>query len=83
VIFCIQAFAYDFNLYRCIEVARKYWAEAGVAEKIEERLGDAKATLDDIIAAGGAGTFDIGFVVGLSLTPGCRTVYMNQRGVVS
>lgn len=44
------------------EVARRYWAEAGVEQKIEERLGDAKATLDDIIAAGGAGSFDIAFV---------------------
>ena len=33
------------------EVARKYWAEAGVEHLIEERLGDAKATLDDVIAA--------------------------------
>mmetsp|Transcript_5400 Transcript_5400/g.13722 ORF Transcript_5400/g.13722 Transcript_5400/m.13722 type:complete len:163 (-) Transcript_5400:2-490(-) len=43
-------------------VARKYWAEAGVADKIDERLGDAKATLDDLIAAGGAGQYDLGFV---------------------
>ena len=42
------------------EVARKYWAEAGVEHLIEERLGDAKATLDDVIAAGGADSFDIG-----------------------
>mmetsp|Transcript_17986 Transcript_17986/g.28728 ORF Transcript_17986/g.28728 Transcript_17986/m.28728 type:complete len:292 (-) Transcript_17986:115-990(-) len=44
------------------EVARKYWAEAGVTDKIDERLGDAKTTLDDLIAAGGTGTFDIAFV---------------------
>ena len=42
------------------EVARKYWAEAGVEHLIEERLGDAKATLDDVIATGGADSFDIG-----------------------
>ena len=44
------------------QVARKYWAEAGVGHKIEERLGDAKATLDDLIASGGAGAYDVGFV---------------------
>lgn len=44
------------------EVARRYWDEAGVAHKVEERLGDAKATLDDLIASGMENAFDVGFV---------------------
>ena len=46
-----------------LEVARRYWAEAGVSDVVDERLGDAKATLDDLIAeSGGERTYDIGFV---------------------
>ena len=43
-------------------IARRYWQEAGVADKIELRLGPAVATLDEMLAAGEAGCFDMAFI---------------------
>jgi predicted O-methyltransferase YrrM len=43
-------------------VARRYWAEAGVADKITLRLAPAAETLDALIADGEAATFDFAFV---------------------
>jgi caffeoyl-CoA O-methyltransferase len=42
-------------------LAREYWKEAGVADKIDLRVGPAAHSLDDMIAAG-EGPFDFAFI---------------------
>jgi len=43
-------------------IARRYWAEAGVTERIDLRLGPATETLDGLIADGGSGAYDFAFI---------------------
>jgi predicted O-methyltransferase YrrM len=44
------------------DVARRTWDAAGVADRVELRLGPATETLSALLAEGGAGTFDLAFI---------------------
>lgn len=58
----------DGQVYACdvseewTSVARRYWAEAGVADKITLKLAPANETLGALLADGHAGTFDFAFI---------------------
>ena len=43
-------------------VARRYWAEAGVADRVNLRIGPGIDTLDDLLAEGRENTFDLAFI---------------------
>lgn len=43
-------------------IGRPFWEEAGVADRIDLRLGDASQTLQKMIDDGEAGAFDFGFI---------------------
>jgi caffeoyl-CoA O-methyltransferase len=63
-----QALPADGKLIACdvseeyTSVARRYWAKAGVAGKIDLRLAPGLETLDALLAEGNAGSFDLAFI---------------------
>ena len=44
------------------EIARRFWAEAGLAERIDLRLGDARESLAALRAEGLEGAYDFAFI---------------------
>jgi predicted O-methyltransferase YrrM len=44
------------------DIARRYWREAGVEDRVDLRLGPALETLDAMLAAGEANTYDFAFI---------------------
>ncbi|MDP9221549.1 MAG: class I SAM-dependent methyltransferase [Actinomycetota bacterium] len=44
------------------DIARRYWAEAGVADRVELRIGPALDSLDALLGDGAADSFDFAFV---------------------
>jgi caffeoyl-CoA O-methyltransferase len=63
-----QALRPDGRLIACdvslewTSIAKRYWIEAGVANHIDLRLAPAIETLDDLIALGEGGRFDLVFI---------------------
>jgi caffeoyl-CoA O-methyltransferase len=63
-----QALPADGKLIACdvseeyTSIARRYWAKAGVAGKIDLRLAPGLETLDRLLAEGHAGSFDLAFI---------------------
>lgn len=45
-----------------VDIGRPYWEKAGVADKIETRIGPALESLDALIREGAEGTFDFAFI---------------------
>lgn len=44
------------------QVARRYWQETGVSDRIDLRLGPAAETLNAVLAEGGGELFDLAFI---------------------
>jgi caffeoyl-CoA O-methyltransferase len=45
-----------------VDIGRPYWEKAGVADRIETRIGPALESLDALIGEGAVGSFDFAFI---------------------
>jgi O-methyltransferase len=45
-----------------VDLARRFWAEAEVADRIDARLGDAADTLDQLLESDGENAYDLAFI---------------------
>lgn len=43
-------------------LARRYWAEAGISDRVDLRVGECNDSLDDLFDEGQEGTFDFAFI---------------------
>ncbi len=43
-------------------IGKRYWQEAGIADKVDLRIAPAVETLDNLLAGGRGGTFDLAFI---------------------
>lgn len=68
------------------DIARRYWEEAGVADKIDLHLRPAVETLDGLIAEGKEGTFDLAFIdadkVGYPVYYECALRLVKPNGLI-
>jgi predicted O-methyltransferase YrrM len=44
------------------DIARRAWTDAGIADRMDLRLGPAVSTLDELLGAGEAGSYDLAFI---------------------
>jgi predicted O-methyltransferase YrrM len=44
------------------DIARRAWTDAGIADRVDLQLGPALETLEQLLAAGEAGSFDMAFI---------------------
>ena len=69
------------------DIARRAWADAGVADRVELRLGPAMDTLNELLAAGEAGSYDLAFIdadkENYGAVTGCPAARARRPGVIA
>ncbi|KAM3913607.1 catechol O-methyltransferase domain-containing protein 1 [Leptodactylus fuscus] len=71
-----------------VSQAREYWREAGVDKRIQVEVKSEEQTLDDLLSAGEAGTFDLIFI-NMAGQTNCRKCYekclrlLKSKGVLA
>jgi len=69
-----------------LALATDYWRAAGIAGKVQGRLGDARRTLEELIVAGERGSFDFAYIdadkLGYDAYYEACLVLVRARGVI-